>query len=247
MRYTLLLFTFFVCFQSFSQQSFIEVNVSDTVLVEPDIFVYRLTVLPNDEIENDELRYKNPDAFKKKIMTQQSLQQKRFDSLKLAIKRIGFAVLPESIQDVYIHYNQEYNLFSLDIWITSLDSLNFLYNQIKNNNLVVGSLELYKAKDETIAYKNLYAKLIAKAQKNAELIATNSNKKLVSIFSVTENKVEEDKGGWTAYPPLSSWANTIIPGWHTTIKGRNNLFFSDKEMISSYSIERSLIVRFLME
>jgi len=46
----LLLSLSFVHTQTIAQQKFIEVNVDDTAMVEPDIFVYRVTVAPDEDL-----------------------------------------------------------------------------------------------------------------------------------------------------------------------------------------------------
>lgn len=231
----------------FSQQKFIEVQVEDTAIIEPDFFIYRITVGLNEDLREDELQYKNRQAYLKKIQQNQVSQKKTFDSLNTLFKRAGFTILPPSVADLYMQADKEYKINSMDIIVTTVDSVQLLYNSIRSNKSLIGSIETATAKNEIPYYKNLYKKLIEKANAKATMIALLANLKLGAIFSVIENKPEDAKGGWTAYPPLSALSNNIIPGWHTTIKGKGAYIFSGKPIETGYIISNSLTVKFSVD
>ena len=243
----LLLFLSFAHMQAIAQQKFIEVNVDDTAMVEPDIFVYRVTVTPDEDLQRDELRYTNLAAYQKKLKAYQAMQKQTFDSLKNSFIKSGFSIFPPTASETYMVVNNEYKVFSLDIFTTTIDSVELIYNRIAKSKIVIGTLEKAVAKDELRYYKNLYEKLIAKATAKAKMIAASANVTLGAIYSVTEIKPDEEKGGWTAYPPLSTLSNSIIPGWHTTIKGKAGFIFSNKTIETNYLISNSLTIRFTVE
>ncbi|MEP7318956.1 MAG: hypothetical protein ABI921_09435, partial [Panacibacter sp.] len=198
----------------------------------------------NEDPREDELQYKNLQAYNKKMQQNLISQKKTFDSLNAALKRSGFTILPPSVVDLYMQADQEYKINSVDIIVTTVDSVQLLYNSIRNNKSLIGSIETAAAKNELSYYKNLYKKLIEKANTKATMIALSGNLKLGTIFSVIENKPEDAPGGWTAYPPLSALSNNVVPGWHTTIKGRAAYILSGKSIEAGYIISNSLTVRF---
>jgi len=175
------------------------------------------------------------------------MQKQTFDSLKNSFIKSGFSIFPPTASETYMVVNNEYKVFSLDIFTTTIDSVELIYNRIAKSKIVIGTLKKAVAKDELRYYKNLYEKLIAKATAKAKMIAASANVTLGAIYSVTEIKPDEEKGGWTAYPPLSTLSNSIIPGWHTTIKGKAGFIFSNKTIETNYLISNSLTIRFTVE
>ena len=243
-----LLFFSFIGIKSICQQRFIEVTVADTVLAEAGIFIYKINIL-NDNDDYDELEYKNHAAYEKKKMQIQVQKKKTFDSLKNELNKTSFKILPASINESFFISGSENRKYWFNVVTYSKDSLQLLYDKIKNYKSIVGLLETFVAKDELPYYKLLYEKLLLQARKKADMIATISNQKTGNILSVIENKKEENTaGGWTAYPSLSALrATPVLPGWHTTIYPPASLSSRQSTDIANYPIYNSLTVRFAIE
>jgi len=64
---------------------------------------------------------------------------------------------------------------------------------------------------------------------------------------VTENKTEQGgSGGWTSYAPFSELAESVIPGWHTTIRAPANVI-ADPLSVGWYPLAGTFTVRFWVE
>jgi hypothetical protein len=234
-----LILLLFISLNSFSQQQFIEVTVSDTIHVNPNVFIYTILLKDMDESVYDEHSYKDQQAFIKNEKQVEVKRRKLYDSLKTALQQSGFKTLSESLGNaVMIGGGKTY---AIKIITTTPDSIILLYDHIKNLESVSGYLLFSKAKDESSYCNMLYEKLITEAGEKAKKIAGISKLHLGAIISVTENK-DNDKvpGGWSAYPPLSMLAPNTIPGWHTTVD-------EQQSTDNTYTIENSLTVRFVVE
>jgi heme/copper-type cytochrome/quinol oxidase subunit 1 len=68
------------------------------------------------------------------------------------------------------------------------------------------------------------------------------------VLAVTENKKEDDNsGGWTSYPPLSAFASSAVPGWHTTISGPSHVIVGDLTATGWYPLGGTITVHFWVE
>ena len=138
--------------------------------------------------------------------------------------------------------NDEAGAFSIQVFTTSADSIALLYGIIKTNSFLYGNITWIKATDEETYAKGLLEKLVTTAKDKAITIAAFSNLKISNIISVTEKPKEE--GGWTAYPPLSAFARSVVPGWHTTIYPNYNYSSLKSGINNQYQIQNTFVVRF---
>jgi hypothetical protein len=96
--------------------------------------------------------------------------------------------------------------------------------------------------------KRLFKKILARAWAKAENIAACNNQHAHEVLAVTENKAEESEiSGWTSYPPLSALSESVIPGWHTTIRSPANIVIADSTSMDWYPLAGSFTVRFSVE
>jgi Protein of unknown function (DUF541) len=250
----ILIITFFVllCFEGFAQEKFIEVTVSDTAWVKPDNFIYRISVNTTDDeyAEVDTLVYTDPGAYKQKRKQKQLIRNTMLDSVTQLIKEKGYRILPPTIAEAFLIAGEVgYNSNSILVITGSVDSLRSLYNLVSGNVALQANVESVFAKDESPDRKYLYKKLLAQAAKNATAIAELTGKKAGKVVSVTEfaEAKSESPGGWTVYPPLSAMASSVIPGWHTTIKGNSIYNLTEDRIVTTYLIHNTLTVRFGLE
>ncbi|MES2847842.1 MAG: hypothetical protein V4685_02215 [Bacteroidota bacterium] len=232
--------------QGFAQQKFIEVTVSDTVLIKPDCFMYRISLSRSDNAL-DTMAYTNPDTYKLLLLAKAVAQRTKLDSLKKQLKQKNFRCVPASIKEAY-QFNTDYmyggfNYYFVDVITNTTDSIKLLYNIVSENRDLSGafieSFTLNKAPYE----KRLYQKLLASAQTKAETLALLSKRKVGAVISITEGK-EKESQGWTIYPPLSAIADSAAPGWHTTINEPN---YTTNETVNNYVMVNSLVVKYALE
>jgi len=94
----------------------------------------------------------------------------------------------------------------------------------------------------------LFRKMLRQARTKAESIAAFTDLHIRGVLAVTEDKNGEgETGGWTSYPPLSALAESVIPGWHTTISGPSNIVAGDFTAAGWYPLNGRITVRFWVE
>jgi len=196
----------------YTQEKFIEVTVSDTVLAETSSFVYKVAMtsyafdrMPDTGSGKD---------YEMMVDHLLNIARVHFDSLLAVIRQKGYAVLPLSLQDSFSINEHGMKLYSRSIFTHSLDSISRLYQLLRDEKNITAFAVQYA--DESLYQKVLYKKLIAAATLKAKIIASYSGRQLGKILSVEEKPIEKSTG-WTSYPPLSGLDNSVIPGWHTTI------------------------------
>jgi hypothetical protein len=92
MKSIFVLLAFFCFDRAAAQQKYIDVTVSDTVLVKLDLFVYKLIMTPNQDVPEYVATRKGRQAIENFYQQLQSTATDRFGSLKAALKAAGFAV-----------------------------------------------------------------------------------------------------------------------------------------------------------
>jgi hypothetical protein len=144
--------------------------------------------------------------------------QHSFDSLKSALTQEGFMLVKPSLQESFNIYQGDMRIASISIMTRSVDSLTTLYRQVQHQKGLVAMLQVAIASPDSSYQDKLFKKILDKARKKAQSIADYCNLHVQGVLTVTENKTEgRDGGGWTSYPPLSDIAESLVPGWHTTI------------------------------
>lgn len=190
-----LFFCFIISNQSSAQQKFIEVNVTDTVLAQADLFVYKIALLQNDEVEYSELRNKDGIACSKAMVQKEKMLKRIYDSVLHVLKNDKFSFIAQTVPDTFNITQRDYNVYSASILLHSFDSLSLLYNRIKNVKYLVGSVELARASDETAYRKLLYEKLLNEATMKAKDIVAYTNQKITGVQSVIKNTKEKESIG----------------------------------------------------
>lgn len=233
-----------------AQDNFIEVIVTDTVWVEPDTYIYHITISP-DEHAYEELRYREPKVYKSKVKQDQLQRSKLMDSIVTVIKKNNYKIIPPTVSELYQFLGEnEYKIYSTDVIVSSVDSLRILYELISTSKSLVATVEGSYNENQLEGIQLLYKKLVVAAGEKAASLAALSKRKLGVLLSIKENTIDKESntgGGWTIYPPLSSLSNTIIPGWVTNIKTKRTATPPNEQVITAFPIRNSLTVRFLLE
>jgi len=231
---------------TYSQEKYIEVTVSDTVLAEANTYVYKI-VMSNFTIERYMDRIVDTgNGRDHAAITDRLLNAARvhFDSLLSVIRQKGYTVLPMSPQDTFYIDEQGQRPYFRSILTHSLDSLSQLYQLLRNEKNITAYAVQYA--DESSHQKDLYKKLIATATSKAKIIASYSGRQLGKILFVEEKPVEKG-GGWTSYPPLSALGDSEISGWHTTIYPAVQMLNRTSAINNLIPLANTLVVRFAIE
>lgn len=252
MKWNLILLTIFCCCSRvIAQQKFIEVTVADTVVAKADVFVYKIMLAPDEDYSS----LTGSPKYQQQVeaMAQRRKQKLRhtFDSLRSALKSRGFVLYNSSLEESVNIYQRDISMLSMRILTHSVDSLEMLSRQLQRHEGLTGYLEVAMAAHDSVFQKRLFKKNLEKAWAKAESIANYSNQHVRGVLTVTENKDEGGAtGGWTVYPPLSYMAESVIPGWHTTVaKTPVNIVPPEPEPSSLdwYLIAGAFTIRFWIE
>ncbi len=244
-KYILLLLISATSIKATCQEKFIEVTVTDTAWVTPNQFIYTIMANPAPEDVLDDTDSGNGAlGYVKRKMTISQRQKMIVDSLRDILNAKGFHILPQNIENSF-SANDENSSFSIQVFTTTVDSIAVIFELVKDKPSLYGTLTWVKATGEEIYRKKLLQKLINTSKDKATTIAAASNLKIANIISVQETPKEE--GGWTAYPPLSAFARSAVPGWHTTIYPNHNYSGLKAGINNQYQIESSFVVRFAVQ
>lgn len=213
-------------------ENYIEVTVNDTVLVQPDQFIYRLNFMPdNVSTPVDTAAAKKPDYYIKRIEDIREKQKKVRDDWQNKLEKAGFNIMGRPLNEAVMKNVYENNLY-LQVLIGSIDSLINFYSFIKNEKLITGNIMVLRVKNDEFYNNNLYKKLLVKSRKRADVIATSINRKIISVISITENR--NFTQNLNAYYP-----NTFLPP--------SSFIIDNSPVITSNMIMGNLTVRFLVK
>jgi len=113
-----------------AQQKFIEVTVSDTVLIKADLFVYKIMLTPDEDFTAMAGSSKNQRSYEDMSRQRQMKAGRTFDSLKSVLTAEGFVLFKSSLGDSFNIYQRDMPSFWARIITRSVDSLGILYRQL---------------------------------------------------------------------------------------------------------------------
>lgn len=184
-----------------SQQQTIEIEISDTINVIPDELIYMFMINEEDESSFGRLN-------KGKFITLKQLKELIKNHPEIIMIEDDPSILRADI------YN---SLISNTLIKTkSKNSINSLILELEGFSNITGNVIEMIVNDTQSAETNLKQKLIELARSKALQTTKLINRKLGEIQSIVESefvdqykKENKDKGGWTAYPPLSGLAHVF--------------------------------------
>jgi hypothetical protein len=231
----------------FSQQKFIEVRVTDTVLARAEIFVYRIVATPS-ELMSDLAARQDTDYnnYGKRLEDMRRSQKRSFDSLLVSVRR-QFDLLPPRLIDTFLVSVHSLEAFAARVLLHSVDSLARLCYMVRAAGHLIGTVEMAVAADEGPYRDALYRKLLDDAARKAGKIAGYNHQRLGTVVSVTEEKQTEPASGWTSYVPLSALGDEGVTGWQTTLQPPQRWVNQTRRIDDLYAIKGALVVRFEVE
>jgi hypothetical protein len=236
------------CCQTMAQQKYIEVTVSDTVLVKPDLFIYKIILTPDDDPQEFVAARRGHQPMEDVYEQRLSKGKNRFDSLKSALRAGGYAVYRSSLGDSVNIIQPEMSLFFARVITHSIDSLEILSRRLRDMKGLRGYLEESVATQDSSFQEELFRKILRRARAKAESIAAFNDQHVRGVLTVTEGKKEDvSGGGWTSYPPLSALTEDLTPGWHTTISGPSKIVVGNLSAIGWYPLSGTFTVRFWVD
>lgn len=189
-----------------TRNDFIEVTVSDTILIEPERFFY--TVIcnkPDIEETLKEIKESNYSSKKESKKTEEDIR-KIIKKLKLDT----IAIVNYSIKgDTFYNYDRNMdNNGTFRIVLNSKEQLQGLVEELRKIKKIDGFISRVESSKKNESEKLLYKQLIEKARIKAELLSAYANRSIGQIQQITEQE-DEEKNGWTVYPSLSGIADWI--------------------------------------
>jgi len=187
---------FLISYTGFSQSGFIEVEVSDVVLLKATSFEYAVTI-GNDysygmpDIDTVATDY-NEDINEAKQKANQKMRLNELETF-LKQKKYNYSSLSESNLEVKGLSQSIYgSAEGYKVKVASLDQLKKLIGEIKEMNNINGSILDTTFEDGATYDTVLLKKLIDKAKSEAQLIASSTNQVLGKIIEVKEMKEAEN-------------------------------------------------------
>ncbi len=180
----------------------IEVEVTDTIHVAPDIWTYLLTI-NREEVDQFESLAKQTEILE-------------YDQLEQIIKNDSeiFILKEDPIASSSIF--SEGILKSVIIKTTSRSSLMNFLNEIEKYSNVSGNILEMKTIESSSKKRELKKRLLDKSRKEGSVTAGLLNKKLGEIISVSETQAEDltkaqlvQNNEFTLYPPLSMLSKAV--------------------------------------
>ena len=130
-RIFLVTITFFVATFCYSQNSYVEVTVNDTILAKADQFLYRLNFTQDMTTATvDTVAARSPNYYLKRAEEMREKQKLAKEEWQTKIKNAGFTIMPPNLSEAFLKNNYENN--AVFVFITSIDSLIHFYSLIKN-------------------------------------------------------------------------------------------------------------------
>ena len=166
---SILLASFLLFINAKAQEQYVEVAVSDTVLLPADQFVYQVIAMPDMYMETTEVVPAAPATrvdYAKREREMRLLQKKQLDTIEAKLKRAGFVALPAGIQDMMA--SRGFGNYFLTYQLTSVDALKRFQDILKTSNNVNAVLQSATSKSEEQYQQRLYAKLMEKAKKEEQ-------------------------------------------------------------------------------
>lgn len=174
----------------------LQIEVADTIELVPDKIIFAIAFM--EDYEQEISNSKKP--------TKETIAQQVEKVKKIAAK---YALDTLTEREAYLNDNLfgDYPLQLFTVSFASKDKIRLFMNEIGPKPKIktfVYQLINYKT---DFWDKELFQKVLNKAKKEAEFIATQTSKKITTIADLKTNYDSEQTGGWTSYPPLSMIAN----------------------------------------
>lgn len=183
MKKLILITLFFISAISFAQSKFIEVEVRDTIMLEPSRFEYVISIR---DFEVDTSAVVTPDAYNPQAMKQKYDQKAEEIKKVLKSKKYAFRDLRDSNYE--LNSMSFYSENGFVVRLKNIEDLRNLKKILSGYNYVTGSVGEIFYDDENSAEQILIKKLIERALRKAMLIASQSDLKLGKILEVKEVK-----------------------------------------------------------
>lgn len=178
---SLLLFS--IC--TVAQSKFIEVEVRDTITLQPSVIHYNLLIGDSYESEEwDENQAFDQKAYEKRI-------QKNKEKVEKILQLKKYTYKPYSGNITYPPLGRP-NTVGFTIAFNNKQELKALQTLLSDLDFINDSIDVVEYKDEEKAEMLLLKKLIDKAKSKAVLIASYSDLKLGKIIEVREGKELDD-------------------------------------------------------
>jgi len=177
---------FFTTLSIYSQTKFIEIEVNDTILLKPISFEVAISIkedspyagIYNDN-EDTEVNELKADSFKKNKSTE----------IEKLLKSKNYKFSNGNANNSFMGISMKDDNHGFIVNISSIDELKKFENDIKSIDKIETNIMTTKYEDGAKYDDVLYKKIILKAKTKANIITSNSNLLLGSIFEIKDNLI----------------------------------------------------------
>ncbi len=172
---------FFVTTFTFGQDGFIEIEVRDSINLQPSTFDYTVKINDTNFYNYEAEEEYNPESNKQKMVD-------KTDELRYLLTKKGYEFKALSDSSYEIISNPYINNYGFVLNLKSKEELEKLTKDLKVLDFVQGSVSNVVYKNEVDSEARLFKKLIEKAKTKAQMIANLSEMKLGKIMEFKEVK-----------------------------------------------------------
>lgn len=177
--------TALICTGVFAQQGFIEIEVSDTITMKPKSMDYQVTINADTFIDYSTDDY-DIDPDKLKVEMDEKMMEL---SLFLSKKKYSFKELTGNKEPLYKPYYVDKGYL---IHANNQAELDKIMADLKTLDYISGSVKNIDYGDESPYEEELLKRLVAKANKKAKLLATQTGLTLGKIIEIKEGNKPEN-------------------------------------------------------
>lgn len=218
---------FFVSAISFAQSKFIEVEVRDTLMLEPSAFEYVIRIM---DFEADTSAVISANDYNPKVLRQKYNQKSDEIKKLLKSKKYNFRDLRDSNYE--LNSMSFYNENGFIVMLDDIAKLKNLKKELSDSDYVSASVGEVFYDDRGTAEQMLIRRLIEKAQRKAMVIASASDLKLGKILEIKEVK------------EVDNFSFNIMDTYFVSEK-RNRL--STKDGSLKTSVSKAMVIKFSVE
>lgn len=175
LTYAFLLFSTIVI----GQNGFIQVEVRDSIRIDPISFTYEIYVDDSKFLRYAEDGTRNDDEARNKL-------QEKYKELGTILRSKGYQIKNLNKENYELHSYVGFINLGYSVTLKNTKELDTLLVELKKLDFVRASMGDFELPDESISDKRLFKKLIEKASQKATTIATLSKLKLGRVIEFKE-------------------------------------------------------------
>lgn len=165
----------------FGQSGFIELEIKDSIRMKPINFEYNVQISESKFNRYDKNGEIGKDSAKIKM-------QEKYKELELFLENKNYKIRPLNNSEFQIHDFVGFWKLGFAVELKTSKQLEKLTTELKTLDYITGSVGEIEYGDRELEEERLFSKILEKANKKAQMIASLTGQKLGKIIEVREGK-----------------------------------------------------------